>query len=98
MIRVLKVQAKGQRPLLTAQNQFEVKLQPNTAITAHTVAKSPEIPWTIKNDTLGFLWEFQDFYHMQDVMFNFKPTMRPQSTWTEWWLSFNVKVWPLDLL
>lgn len=33
---------------------------------------------------------------MQDARFNFKPTIQPQSTWTEWSLYHNIQVWPHD--
>lgn len=43
-----------------------------------------------------FSMRMSDFDHMQDARFNFKPTVQPLRTWTEWPLSSNVQVWPLD--
>lgn len=39
-----------------------------------------------------------DFDHMQDARFNFKPTVQPRNTWTEWPLSSDIQVWLLDPL
>lgn len=39
-----------------------------------------------------------DFDRVQDARFNFKPTVQPRSTWTEWPLSSDIQVWLFDPL